>query len=181
MLVAGTAAAMIMAAVLLAASVAKLAAGSAPLEETLRRIGAPPPLARTVAPVVPWAELLAGMAIVLRPDLVAARLAVLALATGFAAAALLALRTGEPVPCACFGVGGTLGMPQVVAFFGWLAGVAIISRSAIAPRMSDGAVRLVAIALSIAAVRAVSLLRLWRESRGDRLSAKEMYKWLPSH
>jgi len=170
-----------MAVVLLYAAVAKFAS-SAPLVETLERLGLPPFLARAAAPLVPWAELAVGAALVFRPDSLAVQTGLLILASLFAIAGLVAFRLKEPVPCSCFGTGGsgTLGPRQTIAFVFWVAGVAVLRRADIAPFFDVGAAQFAAVALSIATVRAAVLARLWIEGRGDRLSAQEMYAWLPS-
>jgi len=177
----GTAVALVMAAVLFFAAVAKVAS-SAPLVDTLERLGLTPFLARAAAPLVPWAELTVGVAVVFRPDSVAVQMGVVILAGCFAIAGLLAFRLKEPVPCSCFGTGGggKLGSRQTIAFFLWAAGVVVVRRAHIAPALDVGAAQFAAVALSIAAARAVAPVRLWIEGRGDRLSAREMYAWLPS-
>jgi hypothetical protein len=181
MVLLGTAVALVMAALLLFAAVAKLAS-SAPLAETLERLGLPTPLARAAAPLVPWAELAVGTAVVFRPDSLAAQAGVVILAASFAIAGLVAFRLKEPVPCSCFGTGGggTLGLRQTIAAVLWVGGVVLVRRGHIAQSFDLGAAKFAVVALSVAAARVVMLAKLWIEGRGDRLSAREMYAWLPS-
>jgi hypothetical protein len=177
----GTAVTLVMAAVLLFAVVVKFS-DSAPLAETLDRLGLPAFLARAAAPLVPWAELAVGTAVVFRPDSFAVQTAVLILAGVFAIAGLAAFRLKEPIPCSCFGTGGggTLGTRQMLAFALWTVGVVILHRAHIATSFEVRAAEFAAVGLIISAARAALVARLWIEGRGDRLSAREMYTWLPS-
>src|SRR5689334_6825226 len=83
---------------------------------TLRQLGVPSALSTPGAAVVIVAELATGVALVVAPGPGWPRVAVLALASGFAGAGAWALATGRRVACHCFGPGQhtTLGVRQLV-------------------------------------------------------------------
>jgi hypothetical protein len=106
---------------------------------------------------------------------------VVLLAGAFALAGLLALRRDEPVRCTCFGSGrnGYLGANQVLAFVPWVGGAMFLYVTDVTPPSPPhGAAMLAGVGLAMAGVRLIPVLGAWREARGDRRSAREMYLWL---
>lgn len=102
------------------------------------------------------------------------------LATGFAAAGLLASRAKEPIRCNCFGSNGStaLGMRQVAALPLWLCGMLILRSGTPAPSLELTALTGAAIAILLAASRVPGVVAARRVARSDRLSASETYQWL---
>lgn len=108
---------------------------------------------------------------------------VMALGTVFALAGLAAVLRKQRIRCHCFGAGAPyLGAAQIVALPAWIGAAVILydGLPEIAP-VATGACLLAGAGLAIAALRCVALWRAVGEARGDRLSAQEMYVWLPSH
>ncbi|HKS23457.1 MAG TPA: MauE/DoxX family redox-associated membrane protein [Thermoanaerobaculia bacterium] len=170
-----------MAAVLLWAVQEKLRKPAA-LAETIRALGVPDRISFPAAIFTIAAEAGVAVALLFRPDSPLTQLGVMLLAMLFALAGLRALRLDERVPCSCFGAGsGRLGIPQIIALVPWLAGAAVVHDGARRPDLPAGAALFAAVALGIVAVRTMAVLQTKREARADRLSAQEMYKWLPSH
>ncbi len=108
---------------------------------------------------------------------------VVALGTVFALAGLVAVLRKQRIRCHCFGAGAAgayLGSAQIIALPGWI-GAAVTLHLAL-PEVSPvptAACLLAGVGLAIAAVKSGALRRAVREARGDRLSAQEMYVWLP--
>lgn len=178
MTVLSAAAAVAMAGVLLWAGLEK-ARDLGPVAATLRQLGLRGAASRPLAASVATAEVGVALALLFRPDSGWTQGGVVALALAFAAAGALALGRGEPIHCACFGGrGGKLGLGQVVALVPWLAAAALLALAAEPPSAVAGAGRLAAVGLALASWRAVAVWDAWREARGDRLSAEEMYVWL---
>lgn len=177
-----TAAAVAMAAVLLHAAVEK-ARDLDPMAATIRALGFPQAVARPAAFAVTAAELAVAIAILFRPDATSTHAAVTALAALFAIAGLIALRSDEPIRCSCFGSGARfLGTPQLLAFFVWLAGAAILRAGiSAAPPLFTGAALFASTSLALASLRAAAVWKARREARADRRSAQEVYEWLPSY
>jgi hypothetical protein len=175
------AAALTTAAVLLRAAVGK-ARRPGDLVATITRLGAPRVAAVSAAALLISAELATAAALLFRPDAGLTQLSVVTLAVVFAAAGLRAMRIGEPVACNCFGAGGgALGLRQVLLLIPWTAAAAILRLGARAPSAQTGAIFFAAIAVAIAELEGMALLRSMREARDDRRSAEEMYEWLPSY
>jgi hypothetical protein len=177
-----TAAAVAMAAVLLHAAVEK-AHDLGPMAATVRALGFPSAVARPVAFFVTAAEFAVALAILFRPEATATHAAIVALAAVFAVAGLLALRSDEPIHCSCFGSGGRpLGLPQLLAFAGWVAGAGFLRAGiSVAPPLSSGAAWFAATSLTLASMRAFAVWKAWREAHFDRHYAQEVHEWLPSH
>jgi hypothetical protein len=177
-----TAAALAIASVLLWAGLEKfrnLAATAA----TLRSLGVPRGFARPAALFMSGAEVVVAAAVLFRPDSALTQGSIVLLAGLFALAGLIAMTLDERVRCSCFGVGGKgyLGVNQLIALFPWLAGAALLRAGfREPPPLPVGAAYFASTSLAIAALRAVSVCSAWREARGDRLSAREMYMWLRS-
>lgn len=174
------AAALTTAAVLLRAAAGKVRRPG-DLAATMTRLGVPHVVAVPAAVVLIAAELATAAALLFRPDAVLTQLAVMTLAIVFAAAGLRAMRISEPVACNCFGAGGTLGLRQVLLLIPWTAAAVILRFGARAPSVETGAAYFAAIAIAIAALEGIGVIRNLREARDDRRSAEEMYEWLPSY
>jgi len=170
-----------MAGVLLWAALGKVR-DLAPLASTIRKLGAPQPLARPAAGFVTSAELAVAVALLFRPDSLITQFGVLALAGLFALAGLRALALHERIPCSCFCSGDDLGIRQLLAMLVWIGGMALVHFGVRQPPSAAvGAASFAVIALGIAAVRTVALWKSGMEARGDRRSAERTYIWLPSH
>jgi hypothetical protein len=111
--------------------------------------------------------------------------AIVALGGAFALAGLVAVLRRERIRCNCFGsgaTGGYLGLTQVLALPAWVGGAWILSYGLPTPwPLATGASAFAAVGLAIATLQAVTLWKVASEARGDRLSAEEMYVWLPRH
>ena len=166
-----------MASVLVAAGLEK-ARHLAAFASTLRELGFERG-ARLAASAVIALEIAVAIAIIFQPRSMIAAGGVLALATLFAIAGVIAIRRGGRIGCGCFGpyAGGTLGKTQLFAFPLWVAGAALLRLNEDAPLESRLAA-FAAVGLTLAALRVASALRAALQARGDRLSAKEMYVWL---
>jgi hypothetical protein len=171
---AGAAVELVMAAVLLAAGLAKLRAPRETATTLRALLDHRLPRAETLARVLGAAE--SGTAVVLafRPIAYLGEVFTAALAVGFAATGLMALRTGKRVSCSCFGGSGqgVLGRRQLLLLPLWLTGCV-----AGAAWRTDGApVGLEAVAALVTlvgVVAVVSLLRALRAAVGDRQAAQE--------
>jgi hypothetical protein len=145
---------------------------------TFRGLGVADALAWPATRVLTLAECGTAIAVLFAPASMLTHAAIMVLAVAFAVAGVLALRSGEPLRCSCFGAGGGyLGWRQVVALVPWLMGVAVL-HSAI-PN-ADGSLLFALVALFILAARSVSLVKEVVDAQGDRKSAQEMLLWLPS-
>lgn len=152
------------------------------LAATMTRLGVPRVAAVPAAVILISAELAAAAALLFRPDASLTQLAVVTLAAVFAAAGLRAMWIGERVACNCFGAGGgALGLRQVLLLIPWAAAAAILRAGARAPSAETGAAFFATIAVGIAALEAIDVIRSMRQARDDRRSAEEMYEWLPSY
>jgi len=175
------AAALMTAAVLLRAAVGKVRRPG-DLAATMTHLGVPRVVTAPAAAVLISAELATAAALLFRPDAGLTQIAVVTLAAVFAAAGLRAMQLGEQVACNCFGAGsGALGLRQVLLLIPWAAAAAILRFGARAPSVQTGAAFFAAIALGIAALEGIGVIRGMREARDDRRSAEEMYEWLPSY
>jgi hypothetical protein len=116
-----------MAAVLLWAALEK-ARNPAPMATTIHSLGLPRRIAWPAALLVAAAEIALAIAGLFRPDPALIHLGIILMAGLFALAGLIALRRNELIRCSCFGIGGKgfLGVTQLIAFFPWLAGAAIL-------------------------------------------------------
>jgi hypothetical protein len=96
-----------------------------PFRETLMQLRVP--VVTTVAALVPLAEVAAAVCLVAAPRSVVSILLVGGLGIAFAGAALVAMRRGERIRCACYGRSGDahLGPRQLVAVPVWLAVAAV--------------------------------------------------------
>lgn len=175
------AAALTTAAVLLRAAVGKVRRPG-DLAATMTRLGMPRIVAAPAAGALICAELATAAALLFRPDAGLTQLAVVILAALFAAAGLRATRMRERIACNCFGAGGgALGLRQVLLLIPWTAAAVILRLGARAPSAETGAAFFAVIAVGIAALEGVDVIRSMREARNDRRSAEEMYEWLPSY
>ncbi|MFO0960011.1 MAG: MauE/DoxX family redox-associated membrane protein [Isosphaeraceae bacterium] len=170
--------------VLLGAGLSKLADPGG-FASTLEALGAPGWWARRFAVALPLAEVLAGLGVLFAPHWGPSRGAVAVLGCGFAAAGVAGLRSRREIRCHCFGpaaIGGRLGAAQVAALPAYLGGAWLLGRAFPGPPPPAwGASLFAASGLALAAIRVVAVRGAFVEARGDRLSAEEMYLWLPRH
>jgi hypothetical protein len=142
-----------------------------PLRSTATGLGLPPALSAVAATVTPCVELGTVAAVVAgAPRYLSAALFV-ALGLTFASSAAWSMATGRVVACACFGAATRkLGWSQLAALPLWLLAGWMVTRlpaSGFGERASIFAVG----TLVLAAARAVSAIRLWRQGRADRWAA----------
>jgi hypothetical protein len=141
------------AAVLLYAAATKIASPRA-FAQTTGQLGLP----RIAVLVVPLAELVTAVLVLVAPTAVYTSVLLVAVGTGFAAAGLAALITKRRISCACFGQSGrTLGLRQVAYWPVWVL-VALV------PHLRTGSVHgrngLTALMVIVAAMIVASLWRL---------------------
>lgn len=150
-----------------------------PFASALHQLGLPAPSAPVFAIVVIAIEMGVALGLVYdrSPPVLAATIG---LALAFAGAGLIALRGGKRIACRCFGAVGTrvLGRDQLAALPLWLGGVAILWWGRDALPIVSGTTLLAVVALAIASVRTSMVVRAAVGARGDRRSAREMYRWL---
>lgn len=177
-----TAVALAMATVLLWAGLEK-ARDLASVASAIAQLGMRASRAGPVAAFLAAGEIGLALGLIFGPGSAVTLAGVLGLASVFAIAGATALLRGRRIRCSCFGPygTGTLGMSQVAAFPLWLGGVALLWLEARgeSPDAMWAASLLAAVALTMAALRAVSALKAARRARGDRRSAQEMLLWLP--
>src|SRR5262245_20930128 len=180
----GLCVAVVMAAVLLWAGLAKFT-NRGGFASTLEALGVPAAWSHFAAGLVPLAEVLAALGVVFVPHSLWTLSAVVALGGAFALAGLVAGLRKEWIRCNCFGsgaTGGYLGRAQILALPAWVGGAWILDYALPTPwPLATGASAFAAAGLAIATSQAVALRKAVREARGDRLSAEEMYVWLPRH
>jgi hypothetical protein len=167
-----------MSAVLLWAGLEK-ARAMAPFASALRDLGVPPRAAPVLAYTTVAAELSAALGLIFYPS-VPLFTGVIGLAAAFACAGLVALLHHKRIACPCFGPYGAraLGWKQLASFPVWIGCVTILwSQGAVVPDVARGWL-LAIIALAMAGGRAATALRFAHIARGDRRSAREMYRWL---
>jgi hypothetical protein len=180
----GLCVALVMAAVLLWAGLAKFT-DLVGFASTLQALGAPATWSHRLSGLVPLLEVLTGLGVLFAPHWRWTLVAVVALGGAFALAGLVAVLRKQRIRCNCFGskaTGGYLGLTQVLALPAWVGGVSILYYGFPTPLpLAAGASLLAASGLAIATLKAVALRKVVSEARGDRLSAEEMYLWLPRH
>ena len=150
---------------------------------TLEQLGFLTPTAHRVAPIIILVELLASLSLIFRPESLLTFTLVIALSSSFAAASLIAIIRKEKIQCRCFGPygHGTLGAAQLWSMPVWLA-AALLSwlKPALPSTIADKTVGFAIVCLLLASAGAARSLKSWRDARGDRRSAQEMYVWLQS-
>jgi hypothetical protein len=182
MTAAGLCAAMVMAAVLLCAGLAKFT-NLGGIASTLQALGAPATWSHRVSGLVPFSEVLTALGVLFAPHSGWTLVAVVGLGGTFALAGLVAVLRKERIRCNCFGpsaAGAYLGLTQILALPAWVCGALTLHYGIPSPLpLATGASLFAAAGLAIATLQAVLLRKVVREARGDRLSAEEMYIWLP--
>jgi hypothetical protein len=169
---------LVISAVLFAAALEK-ARAPAFTAATFRGLGVADALAWPATRVLTLTECGTAIAVLFAPASTLTHAAIVVLAVAFAVVGVLALWSGEPLRCSCFGAGGGyLGWRQIVALVPWLVGVVVL-RSA--TPSAEGPLLFALVALFILAARSVRLVKEVVGARGDRKSAQEMLLWLPSH
>jgi hypothetical protein len=150
---------------------------------TLSALGVPPRLAGLAAPSLPLSEVATALGVLFAPDSPWTQAALVALGSAFALVGLAALLRKQRIRCNCFGSGtpgGFLGRAQVLALPAWV-GAALILHYGIRQNLAleTRALLFAAAGLTIATLKVPALWRQVREAYGDRISAQEMYAWLP--
>ena len=180
----GLCVAMVMAAVLLCAGLAKFT-NLGGIAATLQALGVPATWSHRASGLVPLSEVLTAQGVLFAPHSRWTLVAVVALGGAFALAGLVAALRKERIRCNCFGssaAGAYLGLTQVLALPAWVGGALILHYGIPSPLPpATGASLLAAAGLAIATLKAVALWKVVLEARGDRLSAEEMYVWLPQY
>ena len=182
MTVAAMSTAMVMAAVLLWAGLEKIVDLRA-TASTVSALGVPARWADRAAGVVPLAEVVTALGVLFAPHSRGALAGVVALGGAFALAGLVAMLRKERIRCNCFGSSGAgvyLGAAQILALPAWLGAALILHYGAAqSPPLTTGALLFAAVGLAIATLKVPILWQAVREAHGDRVSAQEMYVWLP--
>jgi hypothetical protein len=180
----GVCAVLVMAAVLLWAGLAKFT-NLGGFAATLQALGVPADRSRRASALVASSEVLTALGVLFAPHWRGTLAAVVALGGAFALAGLVAVLRKERIHCNCFGpgaAGGYLGLTQVLALPAWVGGAWALHDGFPTPLpLAAGAALFAVSGLAIAALQAVVLWPVVSEARGDRLSAQEMYVWLPQH
>jgi hypothetical protein len=151
-----------------------------PLSSTLSQLGVPAWAAPFLGALIAIAEVAVAGGLLFRPQAVWTQGGVVALASAFALAGLVALTRNKVIRCSCFGAGGRghLGKTQIIALLPWLAAVWLLrlgGTEVVSP--SAGVFLFTVAALTITIVRAPAVSRAWMAARSDRFAAKEMYWW----
>jgi hypothetical protein len=180
--VAATSAAVVIAALLLRASLEKFTDLGA-TAATVSALGVPARWAGLAAGFVAISEVAAALGVLFAPHSRWTQAGVVALGGAFALAGLVAVLRKERIRCNCFGSGAAgafLGPAQILALPAWL-GAALILHYGVRqnPALATGALLFAAAGLAITTLKVPALWRAVREARGDRISAQEMYAWLP--
>ena len=132
-----------------------------------------------VASLVCIVELVTAVMLVFCPYSLATPTLVCGLGIAFGIAGIIALAKKEDVVCNCYGRSSTmLGWKQIRLIPVWTA-MAVVVYFSHARSFSESCIWFAAASLLIAVVKMVPLVREMLIARGDRLSAKEMYIWLP--
>lgn len=176
----GTIAIFVIAPVLLWAGLEKVR-NTTPIAATVRGLGVPRQLSLPVAALVAGLEILLALLVVFRPDHILTQAGLVTLAVFFAIAGVIAIASGKSISCSCFGVGGSgrLGRSQVLALPLWIAGAGFLRYGgAETPSLETSASYFAGIALAIAGIQGIRVIRSQIEARKDRLSARETYLWL---
>lgn len=152
---------------------------------TLAALGIPARWADRASGLVPLSEVATALGVLFAPGSRCTLAGVLALGGAFALAGLVAVLRNERIRCNCFGSGAAgayLGPAQILALPAW-AGAALILHYGVPerPPLATGALLFAAVALAITTLKAAALRQAVRDARGDRVSAQEMYLWLPRH
>lgn len=176
-------AAVIMAALLLRAGLEK-ATDLRAAATTVSALGVSPRWAERATGLVAISETVISLSMLFAPQSHWTQAGVVALGVAFALAGLVAMLRKKRIRCNCFGsgaVGAFLGPVQILMLPVWLgAGLILHYGVPPSPPVATAALLLAAVALAIAALKVPALCRVVREARGDRISAQEMYVWLPS-
>ena len=174
--------AVILAALLLRAGLEKSADLRA-TAATVSALGVPAGWAGLAAGLVAVLEVATALGALFAPQSDWTQAGVAGLGGAFALAGLVAVIGRKQIRCNCFGsgtAGGFLGTGQILALPAWLGAALVLHAGVPAdPPFVTGALLLAAVALALAALKVPALRRAVREARGDRISAQEMYVWLP--
>lgn len=149
---------------------------------TLQQLRFPPFAAKNIALAVVFLEVAASSSLIFAPASVLSPGIVVMLSTAFAVAALIAISQQQDIYCHCFGAAGNarLGSAQLWALpLWWGAALLSWSQSQKVP-LTAAAIEFAAVSLILAAAAVLRAFGPWRQARGDRLSAREMYVWLRS-
>jgi Methylamine utilisation protein MauE len=178
----GLCVAMAMATVLLWAGLAKFTSLGG-FASTLQALGVPAKWSHRFSALAPLSEVLTALGVLFAPHWRWTLMAVVALGGAFALAGLVAMLRKRRILCNCFGssaTGGYLGLTQVLALPAYVGGASILYYGIPTPLpLAAGALLFAASGLAIVSLKAVGLRKVVSEARGDRLSAEEMYVWLP--
>jgi hypothetical protein len=142
-----------------------------PLRKTIQALGLSVRTARGISRILPIAEIcLAALIVAQVPVITSAALA--SFGGGLVMVGVVGLRSGQPIPCSCFGESEsrTLGWPQVGYGTTLMLAAGLLALSPY--KMSAGlwAVSMSVVCLSAMAIRAFALRAVLRELRYSRLS-----------
>jgi hypothetical protein len=184
MTVAAMSVAVAMAAILLWAGLEKFTNLPA-TASTVSALGIPAKWADRASGFVPLSEVAIALGVLFAPGSRWTLVGVVALGGAFALAGLVAVLRNERIRCNCFGsgvAGAYLGPAQILALPAWI-GAALILHYGVPKTLpiATGALLFAAVGLAITTLKAAALWQAVRDARGDRVSAQEMYIWLPRH
>jgi hypothetical protein len=156
----------------------------APTVSTVFALGIPAKCTDRIAPLVALSEVAIAFGVLFAPHSLWTQAGVAALGGAFALAGLTAIIRKKRIRCNCFGSGGAgayLGYPQILALPAWVGSALILHYGATGPpSLATNAFLFAAVGMTITALKAVALWRAVGDARADRISAQEMYIWLPS-
>jgi Methylamine utilisation protein MauE len=182
MTILGPCIAMVMASILLWAGLAKCAS-LREFASTLQALGVPARWSRSFSSLAPLSEVLTALCLLFAPHWRWTLIAVVALGVAFALAGIIAMLRKRRILCNCFGssaASGYLGLTQILALSAYAGGASTLYYVIPAPLpFAEGALLFAASGLAISALKVAALRKVVSEARGDRLSAEEMYIWLP--
>ncbi|GII21649.1 MauE/DoxX family redox-associated membrane protein [Planosporangium mesophilum] len=142
---------------------------------TLTAIRLPSWLSAAGVYLVPIAELVVAAGLIVVPGQAWPRIGVFVLGLVFAAAGVLALRTGESVRCSCLGVthDGRLGARQILLLPAWIVAAGWLQQWPGQWEWRTGLQYLAALVVAVAAVRGVQVARLAQAAAGYRAATTE--------
>jgi hypothetical protein len=172
----------VVAAFLLGAGLAKVTNLPA-TASTVSALGIPAKWADRAAGLVPLSEIAVAFCVLFAPNSPWTLVGVVALGGAFALAGLVAMLRKERIRCNCFvsvAAVAFLGPAQILALPVWLGAALILLYGVpLHQPLATGALLFAAAGLALAALKVPALWQAVREARGDRVSAQEMYVWLP--
>lgn len=160
--------------VLLWAGLEKFRSGAA-FAQTLAALGFGPRLRTLMRLVVPAAEVVVAVGLLVTPASIWPRIGVGLLAMTFATAGVIGLRRNERIACSCFGGTGsdTLGWRQLALLPAWLLAVFIVWQADPHWSALAGLQYLAALIVLVAVIPGVGVVAAWHQDAGYRSAIEE--------